>query len=503
MARELPAMSKWIKGIGPIDRKQLFNWGDELVAYLRDLDVNATPRPSQPPLQSSGGGSTTVINQAITPGTANQILATNTGATNTEWRTLQGVADETDVTFGSGTVTVGLVNPVVVAKGGTGLSSFTAGDIPYYASGTALSKLAIGTGLQYLRTNAGATAPEWATLNLATISAAPNSASYVTLGTSSDLTSERVLTGTSNQVTITDNGAGSTVVLSLPQSIHTGASPTFAGLTLSGLTSGRVALIGASGVLADSANFVHDLANMTATSGTERALDVSKSISLTGTPSSTLQGMRLAINYGNSAAYSTTTAAVLQANANYTGSGSLGAVIGLSTITQNTGSGTITTAHGAFISTATNSGGGHITNFNGIQIFDPVAFSANNQTRYGLSIRSMPDPGAFTGCQSKGIFFVGTGQYNSISWNNHSTIYSDGSDSIYTPDSFNVGATFRHTGSSLGFYNATPVSRTTGWSTTSHANRRTFDEDLVTLPQLAEAVGTIIQDLVSLGLFGA
>jgi hypothetical protein len=46
------------------------------------------------------------------------------------------------------------------------------------------------------------------------------------------------LTGTANQVNVT-NGAGS-ITLSLPQSIHIGASPTFTGLTLSGLGLGVV-----------------------------------------------------------------------------------------------------------------------------------------------------------------------------------------------------------------------------------------------------------------------
>lgn len=52
-------------------------------------------------------------------------------------------------------------------------------------------------------------------------------ASFVTLNTTSDCASERVLTGTSNQVTVTDNGAGSTVVLSLPQDIDTSADVQF------------------------------------------------------------------------------------------------------------------------------------------------------------------------------------------------------------------------------------------------------------------------------------
>lgn len=67
--------------------------------------------------------------------------------------------------------------------------------------------------------------------------AAPSDAEYVTLATNATLTNERVLTGTSNQITITDNGAGSTVVLSLPQSIATSSTPTFASMTLSGASS--------------------------------------------------------------------------------------------------------------------------------------------------------------------------------------------------------------------------------------------------------------------------
>lgn len=93
--------------------------------------------------------------------------------------------------------------------------------------------------------------------------AAPTDATYVTLSTNSTLSGERVLTGTSNQITITDNGAGSTVVLSTPQNIHTAASPTFAGLTLSGLTAGSIVFAGTSGVISqDNANlFWNDSTN--------------------------------------------------------------------------------------------------------------------------------------------------------------------------------------------------------------------------------------------------
>ena len=67
-----------------------------------------------------------------------------------------------------GTVASGTWNgtSVSTAYGGTGLSSYTAGDLPYYASGTALSKLGIGTN-GYILTSNG-TAPTWAANTSAT-----------------------------------------------------------------------------------------------------------------------------------------------------------------------------------------------------------------------------------------------------------------------------------------------------------------------------------------------
>lgn len=52
---------------------------------------------------------------------------------------------------------------------------------------------------------------------------APIGALYITLAVDGTLTAERVLTGTANQIILTDNGAGSTLVLSLPQNFDTAA----------------------------------------------------------------------------------------------------------------------------------------------------------------------------------------------------------------------------------------------------------------------------------------
>jgi len=103
-------------------------------------------------------------------GTAGQVLTVNSGATAPQWSTLSGVAV---TTFSAGTTgftpssatsgAVTLAGTLITSNGGTGLSTYTAGDLPYYASGTALSKLGIGTNGQIL-TSSG-TAPQWSTLS--------------------------------------------------------------------------------------------------------------------------------------------------------------------------------------------------------------------------------------------------------------------------------------------------------------------------------------------------
>ena len=72
-----------------------------------------------------------------------------------------GTTGLTPNTATSGAITVAGI--LITSSGGTGLSSYTAGDLPYYATGTALSKLGIGTSGQIL-TSSG-TFPQWSTLS--------------------------------------------------------------------------------------------------------------------------------------------------------------------------------------------------------------------------------------------------------------------------------------------------------------------------------------------------
>jgi hypothetical protein len=70
--------------------------------------------------------------------------------------------------------TVNLTSALTTANGGTGLASYTAGDLTYYATGTAFTKLAIGSA-NYVMTSSG-TAPQWSqNLSIGSLTASADS----------------------------------------------------------------------------------------------------------------------------------------------------------------------------------------------------------------------------------------------------------------------------------------------------------------------------------------
>lgn len=120
------------------------------------------------------------------------------------------IATSAAIAYSKLTLTGGIVNADINASAAIAYSKLTLtgsvvnADIAS-AAAIAVTKLANGTANQLLGTNAGATANEFKTLS-----------------------------GTTNQITVT-HGVG-TVTLATPQNIGTGSSPTFAGLTLTGLS---------------------------------------------------------------------------------------------------------------------------------------------------------------------------------------------------------------------------------------------------------------------------
>lgn len=106
-----------------------------------------------------------------------------------------------------GTVQVIGWKVVPTSAGGTGLTTYTAGDMVYYATGSTLSKLAIGTS-SYILTSSGS-APQW-TQYLSIAQGGTNATSFTAVsGTVSGLT---YYNGTSiaNGTTVTDAGFDTT-----------------------------------------------------------------------------------------------------------------------------------------------------------------------------------------------------------------------------------------------------------------------------------------------------
>ena len=152
------------------------------------------------------GADVTHASVILTDLTASRILSTSASKSLTSVSNLAswvaGVANETDVIDdGDGTITIGIVNPLIVGKGGSGAATFTDHGILLGSGTDAFTALGAATNGQ---------------LPIGSTGADPTLAG---------------LTGTTNQITVT-NAAGS-ITLAIPQDIHTAATPTFAGLILS------------------------------------------------------------------------------------------------------------------------------------------------------------------------------------------------------------------------------------------------------------------------------
>ena len=116
----------------------------------------------------------------------------------------------TPSTATTGVVT--LAGTLNTTSGGTGLASYTAGDLAYYASGTALTKLGIGTANQVL-TSSG-TAPQWS--SAITVTGVTDSGNLTFTGTGNRITGDFSNATLANRVafqTSTVNGNTSIAII--------------------------------------------------------------------------------------------------------------------------------------------------------------------------------------------------------------------------------------------------------------------------------------------------
>ena len=240
-------------------------------------------------------------------GTNGQVM-TSTGSA-PQWTTLSGVAV---TTFSAGTTgftpnsatsgAVTLSGTLITSNGGTGLSSYTAGDITYYASGTAFSKLAIGTANQVLASTG--TAPNWVSnITLGTITATTKVVSPFLDAAGSAGGQLRNATGTSQLAW----GAGGGSNLSLE--VATNINPANASVSIAPTGSGSVTINPAT------AGTINNMAIGGTTAAAVTGTTITASTQFTG-PGTGLTGTATALSIGGNAATATAATNVAGGGAN-------------------------------------------------------------------------------------------------------------------------------------------------------------------------------------------
>jgi hypothetical protein len=251
--------------------------GFELLApagsYKVDLDLSSLTAAHVQKFANTDG--TFVMRPTATPGVAGQVAffsdANNViSASGLSWDNVGAVLSASNLTV-SNVVTLSALGAGIVHSSAGGVLSSSAvllgsevsGVLPV-ANGGTNSSTALNNN-RVMVSSGGAIVEAAAMLD-----------GQIMIGSTGNAPVVASISGTSNQVSVT-GGAGS-ITLSLPQDIHSGASPVFLGLSLTGLTQGSVVFAGTSGALSqDNSYFFFDATNHRLGLGTvtpSRLLDV-------------------------------------------------------------------------------------------------------------------------------------------------------------------------------------------------------------------------------------
>ncbi len=203
------------------------------------------------------------------------------------------------------------------------------------------------TGAQGIQGATGATGPS------GTFSASGSSNQLIGMNAAATDIEYKTLSGTSNQITVT-NGVG-TITLSTPQNIDLGASPTFSGMTLSGLSTAGIVTNTAAGVLgttliipvsnggtgSSAQNFV-DLTTVQAAAGAKTWSDLGTFISGLNASGAAVN-LNASSNFSTSINTGTSTGAVSIANGTAGGNViAIGNNVGATSLALNAGTGAVT-----------------------------------------------------------------------------------------------------------------------------------------------------------------
>lgn len=236
------------------------------------------------------------------PGTSATIARTDAAQTFTGIQTFSSApilssATASKAVFTDGSKALTSTGTLATDQGGTGQSSYTAGDLVYYATGTAFTKLAIGSSTTIL-TSSG-TAPQWSSASGVTVGTATNlaggaagSVPYQTAsGATSFLsigTSNYVLTSTGSAPTWTANTGTGNVVRATSPTLTTPVLGVATATSLNGLTvsttTGTLTLANGSTLATSGANSI----TLTSTGATNVTLPTSGTLATTSNTVSTI-----------------------------------------------------------------------------------------------------------------------------------------------------------------------------------------------------------------------
>jgi hypothetical protein len=193
----------------------------------------------------SGGGATTFLGLTDTPSSydthALKLVQVNSSENALQFAPISSLLTAGDGISLSGTTNVTITNTGILSlNAGDGIS--ISGDQNPTISNTGILSLNAGPGIS-ITEGQNPTISNTGVLSL------------------NNVTGNLTLQGTTNQVNV--NTLGNTITLSLPQNIHSGATPIFAGLTLSSLTPGSVLFAGTGGAISqNNSRFFWDNTNL-------------------------------------------------------------------------------------------------------------------------------------------------------------------------------------------------------------------------------------------------
>jgi hypothetical protein len=186
--------------------------------------------------------------------------------------------------------------------------------------------------------------------------------------------------------------------------------------------------------------------SFTALSGSNQNIvsNITHTVNSPDSSSGRVWGLNFSVTATGSGTFSDATGTTgVEGLSTYSGSGTAGGCVGIIAYARNTGSGTLTRATGISILSATNTGGGHITNLRSADLNWALDFSAINQSRCALRIGAGPtNSGSFSGSIVGGIYFNSDsgGAQDGIIWGTtgDTNLYRSAANTLKTDDALIV-----------------------------------------------------------------